>query len=56
MSVDVNDKADNGKERQDEGVDGDNEYDEQQYRAFGPGFDEMKGIGGPGGRVGRAMM
>jgi hypothetical protein len=37
-------------------MNGNNQRDHQKNGAFGPGFNEMKGIGGPGGGVGGTMM
>jgi hypothetical protein len=56
VTIYVDDKADDRKHGDGEDMDGEDQRDHQQHGAFGPGFDEMKGIGGPGRGVGRAMM
>jgi len=56
VTIYVDDKARNCKQGDGEDMDGDDQRDHQQYGAFGPGFYEMKRIGGPGGGVDGTMM
>jgi len=56
VAVYVDDKAADGENEDAQGVDGNYKNDGQEHGAFRPGLDKMKGIGGPGGRVGGAVV
>ena len=56
VAIYVDDEARNCEQGDGEHMNGEDQCDHQQYGAFGPGFEKMERIGGPGGGVCGAMM